>query len=315
MLKYLKSGLLSVALLMSLQVVTATSSHAGGHPGPLVDVKWLTQNKEKVIIIDVRKDLKSFSDKGHIPGSILMNWKKVRANKVIDGVKYIKMLPSRKDFEAMMQALGVNNDSLVVLTSKGTKPDEIFFATRMYWQLKYYGHDNVTVLDGGTAGWADEKRPLSKNASAPAKGNFTARAERKELMATTKDVEATMGKATLVDGRTLDYFVGLQQKKKYVYEKGHIPGSKIMSNALVFKHGKGKGLKFRSADELKAAIAALGIPSSGDVIGYCNSGHLGSGSWFILSELIGNKQARIYDASLHGWTMGNKRPMVVGLTE
>jgi thiosulfate/3-mercaptopyruvate sulfurtransferase len=300
-------------LLAFLSAVAATPAYAGGHPGPLVDVKWLTQNKDKVLILDVRKDTKSFSKDGHIPGSILVNWKKVRANKTIDGVKYIKMLPSKKDFEAMMQAAGVNNDSLVVLTSKGTKPKEVFFATRLYWQLKYYGHDNVTVLDGSTAGWADAKRPLSKTAAAPAKGNFTARAARKEILATTKDVEATLGKAILVDGRTLDYFIGLEQKSKYVFDKGHIPGSKILPNDLVFKHGKGKGLKFRSADELKVAIAALGIPSSGDVIAYCNSGHLGSGPWFILSELLGNKQARLYDASLHGWTMGNKRPMVAGL--
>lgn len=315
MLKHLKSSLLPAALLVSLLAVTAAPAYAGGHPGPLVDVKWLTQNMEKVVVLDVRKNTKSFSGEGHIPGSILVDWNKVRGKQTVDGVQYIKMLPSKENFEALMQASGVNNDSLVVVTSRGTAPAEIFFATRLYWQLKYYGHDNVTVLDGSTAGWADEKRPLAKTATAPAKGNFTARAARNELLATTRDVEATLGKSVLVDGRTMDYFIGLQQKKKYVFDKGHIPGSKLLPNDLVFKHGKGKGLKFRSADELKAALAALGIPSSGDVIAYCNSGHLGSGSWFILSELTGNQQARLYDASLHGWTMGNKRPMVVGLLE
>lgn len=315
MLKLLKSNLLSLMLLAFLFSVAASPTYAGGHPGPLVDVKWLMKNKDKVVILDVRKDTKSFSKDGHIPGSILVNWKKVRAKKTIDGVQYIKMLPSKKNFEAMMQASGVNNDSLVVVTSKGTNPDEVFFATRLYWQLKYYGHDKVTVLDGSTAGWADAKRPLSKNAATPAKGNFTARAARKELYATTKDVEATLGKSVLVDGRTMDYFVGLQQKTDYVYDKGHIPGSKILPNDIVFKHGDGKGLKFRAINELRAALGALGIPSGGDVIAYCNSGHLGSGSWFVLSELTGNKQARLYDASLHGWTKGNKRPMALGLLE
>lgn len=290
-----------LSLTLSLGVGTARA-WALTVPGPVVDVNWLKQNKDKVVLLDVRKKAENFTKKGHIPGAILVPWKKVRAKRVEDGVELIKMLPSPASFARLMKKSGVNNDSAVVITTTGLSAPEVYFGTRLYWQLKYYGHDNVAMLDGGNAAWAAAKLPLSNEPSNPKPGNFTVRAERRELLATTSDVERMVeqGSRDIVDGRTLDYYLGLEQKKKYVYKPGHIPGSKVAPNDLFLAH---KGPKtFRSPSEIRATLAALGVDLKAPNTAYCNSGHLGSGLWFVLYELAGNKRAKLYDGSMHAWT-------------
>ena len=175
----------------------------------------------------------------------------------------------------LMKKSGVANDSAVVITTSGRNSSDVFLGTRLYWQLKFYGHDNVAMLDGGNAAWAAAKLPMSTEPSKTKPANFSVRGERKELLATTTDIAAMVkgGSANLVDARTLDYHLGLEQKKKYVYKPGHIPGSKIVPHDLLVAH-KGPA-KFRSADHIKATLAAMGIDAKSGNTAYCNSGHLG----------------------------------------
>lgn len=282
---------------------------AGKVPGPLVDVAWLKANKDSVILLDVRKKPADFVKKGHIPGATLVPWKQVRAKAKIGGTDLIKMLPSAASFARLMKASGVNTDSAVVITTSGVASKYVFFGTRLYWQMKYYGHDNVAMLDGGNVAWTEAKLALSNGKSSASPGNWTAIAERKELLATTADVAAMVksGSTNLVDTRTLDYYLGLEQKKKYVYDNGHIPGSKIVPhNILVTPNG---AAKFRSPSQLKSSLTAMGVDLSAPNVAYCNSGHLGSGLWFVMHELLGNKSAKLYDGSMHAWTKDKSRPV------
>jgi thiosulfate/3-mercaptopyruvate sulfurtransferase len=245
-----------------------------------------------------------------IAGATLVPWKKVRAKAKENGVDLIKMAPSKAAFEELMQSLGVNNDSAIVITSDAKDDSTTFLGTRLYWQLKYYGHDNVALLNGGNAKWFDEKRATATNSPDRKTGNFVASAERKDILATTEDVEKAINdeSISLIDTRSQDQYLGLYYKKSYVYSPGHIPTAKSADGDIFLKYG---GVKtFHPADQVKLALEAKGIKPDAPSIIYCNSGHLASGVWFIQHELLGNKNASVYDGSMHAWTKDGGRQVV-----
>ena len=277
-------------------------------PGPLVETDWVASNLDNVVVLDVQKTVKP--GMSHIKGAVLVPWKRVRGAKNEDGMDLIKMLPSKESFSKLMQDTGVNNDSTVIITSSAMDTSSTYLGTRLYWQLKYYGHDEVALLNGGNAKWAAEKRPMSTDAPNIAKGNFSSKTERSELLATTGEVEKAMaaGKAQLIDARSEDQYLGMFYKKKYVYGAGHLPGAKSANGDIFLSHGKIK--TFHAPETIDKALQAKGIDPMGDSINFCNSGHLASGLWFIQYELLGNKQAKLYDGSMHAWTKDKNRPVV-----
>ena len=171
----------SLIWLLTAQLLMA-SAYAGSLPGPLVDTDWLAKNSKSVLILDVRKDTKSFAAKpvwktdkktkkkkllkvaGHIPGASLVDYGKLRAKVSIGGKTVQKMLPGKSAFEKFMQSVGVNKNSTIVIVSKGNNNGDMTMATRLYWQLKYYGHDDMAILNGGMGQWIldDEKLPKVK---------------------------------------------------------------------------------------------------------------------------------------------------------
>jgi thiosulfate/3-mercaptopyruvate sulfurtransferase len=161
-------------------------AHAGVLPGPLVDTTWLSANLDKVQIVEVRGNVKSFTAQpeietdaktgkktvaeigGHIPGSRLIDMKTMRTDRMIGDLKVKYMIPTMADFQATIQAAGVDADKPVVLVPVGMDVTDVDDALRVHWQLKTYGEDNLAVLDGGMATWLIENRPFSTEA-APAK--------------------------------------------------------------------------------------------------------------------------------------------------
>jgi len=290
-------------------------------PSPLVETQWLADNLNDVVVLDVRNgaaEMGAFTTSGHISGAVLVNWGQVRVTRVINGVTLTRMVPTQAQFNALMQASGVNNDSAVVITSKGAVADDITESTRLYWTLKYFGHDNVAVLNGGTAKWTREGRAMSKDPSAPTAGAFVASTERTEINALTGDVLAALdgdvnknkykeGKdVQLVDARDLSYYLGTAVKP-YVYARGHIPGSKHFPGLMLYDPDTAVMV---SSDRLLTALRAMGIDPYGPVIAICNSGHEATGLWFFLHEIVGNPNVKLYDGSLHEWTMDLSRPVV-----
>ena len=312
-----------VFVMLTSQALVASAS--GKLPGPLVDSAWLGENQDDVLILDIRKDVKSFvgvpvyeKDKktgkqklkkvgGHIPGAVLVNYKKIRATRVIGDQKIEKLVPEKADFEALIQSLGVNSDSSVVIVSTGEDSLDMTMATRLYWQMRYFGHDDLAILDGGLAQWVQDGRDVVSTSPQPElpKGNWSAKAERDEMLATTEEVADAVkaGDVQLVDNRPISQYLGVY-KKSYVDAKGHIPGAKSFPNELMT--GPKNKARFQSGDELMSLAAAMGVDPDQPSITYCNSGHLASGGWFILHEIIGNEAVQLYDGSLHEYTKSNK---------
>jgi thiosulfate/3-mercaptopyruvate sulfurtransferase len=296
-------------------------------PGPVVSADWLANNMSEVQVIEVRTDIASYlrnpefdTDKktgqkflvevgGHIVSSTLLDFKKVRVDRLVGGKKIKFLIPEKPDFEKLVQSLGINSDKPIILVPIGQDMSDIDEALRTYWSFKVYGEDQVAVLDGGIAGWLSEGREFTTATTPKATGNWLAKAERKELIASSDEVAAASksGKPQLLDARQPAQYLGLA-KRPDVMTFGHIAGSKELAPELLARSSNG-ALYFWQKKTYDALLAANGLNSKGQTIAYCNTGHLAAGGWFVMSELVGNKSTKLYDGSLYLWTLEG-RPLV-----
>jgi len=310
----------------ALIVVFTASSYAEALPGPLVETEWLSKNLDKVQILDVRTNPKTFKKKakkpavnpcgvggaaakmpvgghGHIDSKniALVKWIKVLSRGESNGVKLQSMNLDKAKFAKLMAKSGVSNDTAVVITNNAESAEDVMLATRLYWTMKYYGHTNVAILNGGTYKWMAEKRDKSKSKSKPSKGKYEAKDGNPALVATMKDVKAAMSTDTqLVDSRPLSGYLGLAPTNKLVTRQGHIPTAKNWPVATSLINND--TLTFQSADNIKKTATALGLDASKATISYSDTGSFATLTWFALHELAGNKVAKVYDASLNEWT-------------
>ena len=289
-------------------------------PGPVVDGEWLARNKAQVTVLDVRPNQKSFltapqfeTDKktgkkvlvqlgGHIPDASPVQNSSVRVERTFGALKVKFMSPERADFEKLARKWGVQAGRPIVIVAAGQDPVDLNDAARLYWQFKVYGEDNIAIVNGGTAAWLAEGRKITTAPTKVVEGNWVAKPERTEMLATSEDVEkAVAGKtAQLVDARITSQYLGLS-KKDTVFGYGHIPGAKNVSPDLLTTDGD--ATRMLSAATYRDIYKASGVDPQAPVITYCNTGLLAAGNWFVLSEVLGNKQARLYDGSLHKWTL------------
>lgn len=273
---------------------------------PLVDAAWLKANlgKPGIAIVDMQPTTDFL--RGHVPGAANTDfaksgWREERADKVPD------MLPAKLDkLVAHIGALGIDNASHVVLVAPGGSYLDMGWATRIYWTFKTLGHDNVSILNGGMAAWTKDKtNPLETGAAKVAAKTFAPQ-PRMELLATIDDVKAAKAKGVLlVDSRPEDQFVGINRNPKAT-QNGTLHGAKNLPTGWTTENGGGM---FRPKAQLEKLYKVADVPTSGEQINFCNTGHLASIGWFVSSELLGNKKARLYDGSMVEWTMTKAGPV------
>ncbi|MDR2240266.1 MAG: sulfurtransferase [Zoogloeaceae bacterium] len=268
---------------------------------PLVSAAWVKANLDKPGIVYV--DFQSSADylRGHIPGAVNSNYAKDGWREDRAGDKVPDMLPVKLDaLGAMIGRLGIDNATHVVLAPPGLSASDMSIGTRVYWTLKVLGHDNVSILDGGMAAWMkDKSNPLQTGAVNAEPKTFNVKV-REEMIVSMDDVKkARAAGALLVDNRPEDQFAGINRSPKAT-ESGTIAGAKNLPNAWMTVNGMGQ---FRSRKQIEQLYQFAGVPVSGEQINFCNTGHLASLGWFVSSELLGNKQARLYDGSMVEWTM------------
>lgn len=306
--------------------VGASAALAQALPGPLVDTNWLAANLDKVQVLDLRGSAKSFTEEpefdevkgkkvvdevgGHIAGSRLMEFKSIRVEREINGNKVKYMVPERAVFEKMVQDAGIDSGKPIVIVPVGLSLSDVNDGMRLYWQFKLYGEDNVAMLDGGMAAWLVEGKPFVRDALTARTGNWKSPADRTaQLFADANEVAAIAEKKSvqLIDGRELPQYHGLT-KRDYVFAYGHIDTARSLSPDTTYKK-VGGAIKLLPANTYRAVLKAQGIDPEAPSVVYCNSGAQSSLPWFILSEVLGNRQARQFDGSLHQWTL-EKRPLV-----
>jgi len=317
---------ISLIMLMLACVLYSNAVLALQVPGPLVETDWLQQHLEQVTVLDIREDIDSFTRKAvlvrkrftgdlrlrvpgaHIPGAVLVDFLNIRTSREIDDRNVRYLVPQKQEFEQLMQSWGVNRGDAIVIVHPGVSNSDATMATRLYWQIKYFGHDNVSILNGGMAQWLLEQKPATIESHDTEAGNWTAGEVRNAIIASSEEVaQAIESKNTqLVDTRSLGLYLGAF-KQSYVRRKGHIPGARVFPNELLTSSTT--PAFFAEADDISLMASELGIDAESDMITYCNSGQWASGSWFVFSELLGNKNVRLYDGSMHQWSL-EKRPVV-----
>ena len=300
-----------LALTPLLLLVTAMST---AKATPLVDVDWLAGNlgNDEVVLIDLRNKIDGGSYEtyleGHIPSAIHSDYLKDGWRVGRDDV--VGLLPEAGQFEALARRLGVSAGSHVVLVPAGVGSTDFGSAARVYWTFKVFGHDNVSILDGGFAAWkAAFPDQLESGAPvAPAPGNFTASFQPQGYVSTedVKKIVAAKDGATLLDGRTKEQFRGDAKHPKAAVG-GRIPGATLLFQEKAYNTG---------TDRLKSVPELQGIYGEIDdelpIVSYCNTGHWAATNWFVLSEVLGREDVRLYDGSMVEWTADGSNPLLTG---
>ncbi len=308
------------------QAETATTSL----PGPLVSAQWLHDHRNEVTVIDIRDDMKRLTAAptfnvdntgkktlaetgGHIPGALSVDFGKIRETREVNGIKLNAMMPTKEFFQRVMDDAGVDKGMTIVIAPVGNTVDSLDMATRLFFQLKYFGDDNIAVLNGGTNGWISAGYPISTDPIVAKQGDWAATAERKELLATTADVKASLKHhaAQLVDARPTAQFFGIA-KSPVVTAAGHVAGAASFPTEAITKPADG-AQEFMGAKDYRAIFKQQNISSERPTIAYCNTGHLASGAWFVSHEILKNPHAKLYAGSMNEWTHLNNP--VVGLPE
>ena len=297
----LRSILYLAALLLPLVPLTPSAAGTAEAVPPLVSVAWLKDHlgQRSLLIVDIRA--KEDFEAGHITGAV--NGAYPDAWRQTDW----SLLPPAA-LTRNLADLGVADDATVVVVPAGGDSTEFGGATFVYWVLKYLGHEETAILDGGWTAWrADPADPISAGASRPRRAQLTVRLH-PEIRATTAEVFRLLGADTvMVDGRLPEQYLG-RSESPLVSRAGRLPGAISLPFASLYDD---------AAHRLKptSALATL-IPPKLDrttkIITYCNTGHWSSIDWFALHELLGYADARLYDGSMAAWTRDPRRPVATG---
>ena len=283
------------------------ASVASAHAEPLITAQWLSAHRTDpdLVVLDIRSAIDGGGAQayvaGHIPGSIHSDYDKAGWRVTRNDVPF--MVPTVPELEKLIGDLGIDEDTHVVVVPAGVNVLDFGSAARTYWTLKYAGVKDVSILDGGIAAWRQANLPAETGTNAPSPKIFTASID-KNILALAADVETIEGKggATLVDARPASFFLG-KEKALASQAYGHIPGALNVDSAE-FYDDKANRLK------PKAELAAIAnaVPAGG-VVSYCNTGHWAATDWFVLHELLGRKEARLYAGSMVEWASNASRPI------
>ena len=265
------------------------------HPEVLVSTEWVAQhtNDPKARLVEVDVDTSQY-DQGHIANAIAWNWQ----SQLCDNVR--RDILTKADVEKLLSSSGIGNDTTIVLYGDNNN----WFAAYAFWQLKYYGHNDVRLMNGGRKKWLEEKRPVTTEVPKVAPTSYKSKGPDHSLRALRGMVfEAVEKKAmNLVDVRSPDEFTGKVIAPPGMTETaqrgGHIPGAK----SIPWSKAANDDGTFRSVDELRKLYEQdNGVRKDRETIAYCRIGERSSHTWFVLKYLLGHDKVRNYDGSWTEW--------------
>jgi thiosulfate/3-mercaptopyruvate sulfurtransferase len=270
------------------------------HPS-LIDTKTLGDNlrREGLVIIDVRGKA-AYAFGGHIPGAVHATW-----HEFSDPAAAAKGLldPDVSRLEQKIRALGVNNDSDIVIYSNPF--DNWGDEGRMFWMLEYLGLTKIRILDGGWVKWIDERRPFEHGEVHPKSGTFTG-AVKPELIVQKDELKKLVKRphpeTVIADARSLEEYAG--KEVPGIPRPGHIPSAiSLPWNAFLNPNATVKDL-----DKIKAVLEDKHLHESHEVICYCTGGVRSSWLYFVL-KLAGYAKIRNYPGSWWEWSRDFAAPV------
>jgi thiosulfate/3-mercaptopyruvate sulfurtransferase len=261
---------------------------------PLVEPGWLRERLDEpgLQVVDCRFKLgdpgageRLWLD-GHIPGASYLDLDRDLSGE--PGERGRHPLPDAGTFEAAACRAGISADTLVVAYDEAAEGG----AARLWWLLRHFGHDEVTVLNGGLAGWRADGGPLERGAEEIAPGSLRASASRGRPIEVAEIADG--GGPLLLDARVPERYRGESEPIDAV--AGHIPGAVNLPIGEIAPGGR-----FLEPDELRARFDAAGASSAAELGAYCGSG-VAACVVVLASELAGIGQARLYPGSWSEWS-------------
>jgi thiosulfate/3-mercaptopyruvate sulfurtransferase len=261
----------------------------------LVDTEWLEQHldDENIRIVEVDENPALYAG-AHIPGAIGFDWTK----DLQDQVRRDFLGPDA--FGELLGSRGISDEHTIVLYGDRNN----WFAAYTYWYLKYYGHEDVKLLNGPREKWIAEGRATTSEVPSHEPQSFIAQAGDESIRARRDEVLAALGQdVSLVDVRSPQEFSGeviamAGYEQEGAQRGGHIPGAVSVPWAQAVKEDG----TFKSADELRDLYTGKGVINGGTpIIAYCRIGERSAHTWFVLHELLGHEDVRNYDGSWTEW--------------
>jgi len=271
----------------------------------LVTTDWLAEHlgDPGQVIIEVDEDTSAYDD-GHIPHAIKLDWK----SDLQDGVRHDFIDGER--LAALLSEKGISNDDTLIFYGGNNN----WFAAYAYWYLKYYGHQNLRLLDGGRKKWELEGRELVKDVPVREKTDYTISGTDEGIRAFRDEVIEAIGVKNFIDVRSPDEFAGRLLAPAHLPQEaaqigGHIP----TSGNIPWSKAANEDGTFRSDDELKALyLQEAGLDPNKDTIAYCRIGERSSHTWFVLHEILELPNVKNYDGSWSEYGSLRGVPVVLG---
>lgn len=266
---------------------------------PIVSTAWLEENlnKTQVIVVDIRKveDYKA----GHIPNAVNAfygSWAIMKG-----GMR--NELPANDDLFDVIGSTGIGSDSIVVVVGKTDAIPDRTDISRVAWTLKYAGIKNVAILDGGYNKWTADKKTVSTDAVKPKAKPYQAKVN--DNLFVNKDyVTKSIGMSTIVDVREPDFYKGVK-KLDFVAKPGRIPKAVNLPTSQAYKQD---GTFKDKAELMNIASGVVGNDMAKEIITYCDTGKVCTGWSFLMTELMGYKNVKVYDGSSEEWTKDPQAP-------
>ncbi|MEV6981194.1 sulfurtransferase [Sphaerisporangium sp. NPDC051017] len=272
---------------------------AGAPTSPLIGPEDLGEG----IILDVRwrlagpPGIESYRE-GHIPGAVFCDLDQDLAAPPGAGGRH--PLPGAEAFQAAMRRLGVSDSVPVVVYDDADSTA----AARAWWVLRYYGHPDVRVLDGGYRRWAAEGFPVTTDVPTPAPGDFTARPGGMPILDAT-GAGALAEEGVLLDARAGERYRGEVEAVDPV--AGHIPGAVSAPTGENVDPSSGR---FHPAEFLRERFLSLGAVPEVPVGAYCGSGVTAAHE--VLALELAGIHAALYVGSWSNWIIDSSRPVAKG---
>ena len=268
--------------------------------GPLISPDELAADLERVTVLDVRYEMggppgRAQHAAGHVPGAAYVDLDEELAAPPGAGGRH--PLPDETTFEAAMRRAGVRTDRPVVVYDDWQGRA----AARAWWLLRFHGHGDVRVLDGGWSAWLEDGHPVEVGQPVVLPGDFTVSTAKHAAVVEADDVP---GVGVLVDARAVERFAGETEPVDPV--AGHIPGAvNVPTTENLDERGR-----FRSAAQLRETYARVGADTATSVAAYCGSGVTAAHD--VLAMEVAGIHAALYAGSWSGWITDPERPVATG---